>query len=334
MSPTIIIGLCSIMVVAAILLLLPEEKSKASRRASAISVSHTSGDSQKAEKKGLFGLLLPNVENSARRKNVEESINKLEERNANRIKRLKSLPAKLIQAGWEMNAITFNVISIVIGIFAGLIVFMITGKLLIAGGAVVGIGFGLPRLFLNMAISRRQSKFISSFADAMDIIVRGVRTGLPLNDCLKIIAHESPEPVSTEFSRVVEAENLGMPLDVCLEQMYERMPVSEVSFFATVLNIQRQTGGNLGEALSNLSSVLRGRKMLAEKIKALSAEAKMSAIIIGSLPIIVGILVNFAAPDYMYELFHTETGQRNMMIGAALMAMGTFMMKKMIAFKY
>jgi len=196
------------------------------------------------------------------------------------------------------------------------------------------MGFGLPRWVLSMAINKRQKKFVYNFADAMDIIVRGIRTGLPLGDCLKIIAHESPSPIKEEFLRVVEAENVGVPIDICLEQMYERMPVSEVNFFATVLNIQRQTGGNLGESLQNLASVLRGRKLLAEKIKALSAEAKMSAIIIGALPIAVGGLVSIMAPEYMADLYGTTTGQRNMMIGAFMMVLGTLMMKKMIAFKY
>jgi len=186
----------------------------------------------------------------------------------------------------------------------------------------------------SKAIDRRQKKFTSHFADAMDIIVRGVRTGLPLGDCLKIIAHESPEPLRSEFRRVVEGESLGIPIEVCLEQMYERMPISEVNFFATVLNIQKTTGGNLGEALSNLSNVLRGRKMLAEKIKALSAEAKVSAIIIGSLPIIVMLLVTIASPEYMEELYTTPTGHRNLMIGAVMMVMGTLMMRKMMNFKF
>lgn len=176
--------------------------------------------------------------------------------------------------------------------------------------------------------------FTAHFADAMDIIVRGVRTGLPLGDCLKIIAHESPDPLGAEFRRVVEGESLGIPIEICLEQLHERMPISEVSFFATVLNIQKTTGGNLGEALSNLSNVLRGRKILREKIKALSAEAKVSAIIIGSLPIIVMLLVTIASPDYMYELYNTSTGQRNLMIGAVMMVMGTLMMRKMINFKF
>ena len=156
---------------------------------------------------------------------------------------------------------------------------------------------------------------------------------MPLGDCLKIIAHESPEPVSSEFKLVVEGESVGVPIEVCLERMYERMPISEVNFFATVLNIQRTTGGNLGESLANLSNVLRGRKMLREKIKALSAEAKASAMIVGALPIVVMVLVTLASPDYMEELYTTSTGHRNLMIGAGMMLTGIVVMKKMINFK-
>ena len=201
-------------------------------------------------------------------------------------------------------------------------------------GLAFVVGFGVPRFVLNSAIARRQKKFTAHFADAMDIIVRGVRTGLPLNDCLKIIAHESPNPLGSEFRRVVEGESVGIPIEVCLDQLYERMPISEVNFFATVLNIQKSTGGNLGESLANLSAVLRGRKILREKIKALSAEAKMSAIIIAALPIVVMLLVTLMSPDYMNELYFTPTGQRNMMVGAGMMFMGTFMMRKMINFKF
>jgi len=191
----------------------------------------------------------------------------------------------------------------------------------------------MPRLYLNFVIKRRQKKFTSAFADAMDIIVRGVRTGLPLGDCLKIIAHESPDPVSGEFLRVVEGEAVGVPIEVCLERMFERMPVAEVNFFSTVLNIQRTTGGNLGESLANLSNVLRGRKLLREKIKALSAEAKASAIIIGALPIIVATLVTIASPEYMSDLYFTPTGQRNLVVGAGMMVCGMLVMRKMINFK-
>jgi tight adherence protein B len=269
-----------------------------------------------------------------RRKQIEESLTKIEERQKLKKKKAKSLAMRLVQADWSMKPQTFMIISGVIAALTALPAFIMGVNPLVCLGIAVVLGFGLPRFILNAAINRRQKKFTSHFADAMDIIVRGVRTGLPLNDCLKIIAHESPDPLGSEFRRVVEGESLGIPIEICLEQMYERMPISEVNFFATVLNIQKSTGGNLGESLANLSNVLRGRKILREKIKALSAEAKASAMIIGALPIVVMILVTIMSPDYMKDLYFTSTGQRNMLIGAVMMFMGTFMMRKMINFKF
>ena len=275
------------------------------------------------------------VEDSGnRRKQIEESLGKIEERQNAKKKKAKSLQARLIQADWSTKPQTFMMISAILAVVGGGLPFVLGLKPIMCLGIAIVLGFGLPRFILNTAIKRRQSKFTSHFADAMDIIVRGVRTGLPLGDCLKIIAHESPDPLGTEFRRVVEGESLGIPIEVCLEQLYERMPISEVNFFATVLNIQKSTGGNLGESLANLSKVLRGRKLLREKIKALSAEAKVSAIIIGALPIMVMALTTMMSPDYMMDLYTTETGQRNLMIGAVMMVMGTLMMRKMINFKF
>ena len=270
----------------------------------------------------------------SRRKQIEETLGKIEERQKTKKRKAKSLEARLMQASWNTKPQTFLMISTVIAILVAGISFVLGAPPLFTAGAAIVVGFGFPRFILNAAIGRRQKKFTGSFADAMDIIVRGVRTGLPLGDCLKIIAHESPDPLGAEFRRVVEGEALGIPVEVCLEQLYERMPIPEVNFFATVLNIQKTTGGNLGESLSNLSNVLRGRKLLREKIKALSSEAKMSAIIIGALPIVVMILITILSPDYMNELYTTSTGQRNMMIGAFMMVLGTAMMKKMINFKF
>ena len=269
-----------------------------------------------------------------RRKQIEDTLGKIEERQKTKKKKAKSIPSRLIQANWKMKPQTFMIISVILAVISGGVPFVLGLKPLFCLGLAVVVGFGLPRFILGAAINRRQKKFTSHFADAMDIIVRGVRTGLPLGDCLKIIAHESPEPLGGEFRKVVEGESVGMPLEICLEQMYERMPISEVNFFSTVLNIQKQTGGNLGESLANLSGVLRGRKLLAEKIKSLSAEAKMSAMIIGALPIVVMMLVTVVAPDYMVELYTTPTGHRNLMIGAGMMFLGTAMMRKMINFKF
>ncbi len=283
---------------------------------------------------GNFLSKLKVEDNGGRRKQIEDSIGKLEEQQKSKKKKAKALPARLTQADWKMNPQTFLVISAVITVLAGGVPFVMGLKPLFCLGMAIVLGVGLPRYILGAAINRRQKKFTSSFADAMDIIVRGVRTGLPLGDCLKIIAHESPDPLGAEFRKVVEGESLGIPLEICLEQLYERMPISEVNFFSTVLNIQKTTGGNLGESLANLSSVLRGRKLLAEKIKSLSAEAKMSAMIIGALPIVVMGLVTIAAPDYMTELYTTPRGHQNLMIGATMMVMGTLMMRKMMNFKF
>lgn len=283
---------------------------------------------------GNFLSKLKVEDSGGRRKQIEDSLGKLEEQQKTKKKQAKALPARLTQADWNMKPQTFLIISAIIALLAGGIPFVLGLKPLFCLGLGFVLGFGLPRYILGAAINRRQKKFTSSFADAMDIIVRGVRTGLPLGDCLKIIAHESPDPLGTEFRKVVEGESLGIPLEICLEQLYERMPISEVNFFSTVLNIQKTTGGNLGESLSNLSSVLRGRKLLAEKIKSLSAEAKMSAMIIGALPIVVMGLVTLAAPDYMTELYTTPRGHQNLMIGAVMMVMGTLMMRKMMNFKF
>ncbi len=287
---------------------------------------------QSKERKSVFSFMKVN-ESGNRRKIIESSLADLEKDQKSKTKKLKSLSAKLIQADVKMDAKFFTIMSIIIGVLsAGIPVFLGLSPLVSLGIGFV-LGFGLPRFVLNSLVSKRQKKFTAHFADAMDIIVRGVRTGLPLGDCLRMIAHESEEPVRTEFKRMVEAESVGVPLEHCIERMYERMPLAEVNFVGTVLSIQKSTGGNLGESLGNLSSVLRGRKLLREKIKALSAEAKVSSIIIGILPPGVMGMVSIVSPDYMRDLYFTETGQRNLMISAAMMAMGILIMRKMINFK-
>ena len=290
--------------------------------------------SGQATLKGTLQKRLKQEEGGSRRKQIEETLGKIEERQKAKKKKAKSLEARLMQASWSVKPQKFVLVSAIIAAVTGFILLVLGAPLPIVGGGAVVVGFGFPRFILNAAIKRRQKKFTNQFADGMDIIVRGVRTGLPLGDCLKIIAHESPDPMGEEFRRVVEGESIGIPIEVCLEQMYERMPISEVNFFATVLNIQKTTGGNLGESLANLSAVLRGRKVLAEKIKSLSAEAKMSAMIIGAMPIVVAALISILSPDYMEELVTTDTGQRNLMIGAVLMVVGVIWMRKMINFKY
>lgn len=284
------------------------------------------------ESKGMFSFLKAD-DSGSRRKQIEESLGKIEEVQKDKKKKIKSLESRLIQANWKMKKQGFMIMCIILAVIAAGVPFSMGVSWKICAGAALIIGFGMPRWWMGMIINRRQKKFTSNFSDAMDIIVRGVRTGLPLGDCLKIIAHEAPEPVRTEFQLLVEGESVGVPIEICLERMYDRIPISEVNFFSTVLNIQRSTGGNLGESLANLSKVLRARKMMREKVKALAAEAKMSGMIIGALPIVVMALISIASPDYMTELYTTPTGHRNLMVGACMMVVGTLVMKKMINFK-
>lgn len=318
-------GALALMVVLIGLMFVGEDTS-GKKRVAAIGAGGSRG------KKGTFSFLKAE-DGGNRRKQIEESLGKLEEDQKDKKKKQKSLSSKLMQANSSMKPQTFMIISLSLALIAGGIPFLMGQSWKLSLGLAIGLGIGFPRWVLNFFITRRQKKFTAHFADAMEIIVRGVRTGLPLGDCLKIIAHESPEPVRSEFQLVVEGESVGVPIEVCLQRMYERIPLPEVNFFGTVLNIQRSTGGNLGESLSNLANVLRGRKVLRQKVKALAAEAKMSAGIIAALPPILMLLITMASPDYMTELYTTPRGHKNLMIGAGMMVTGTLVMKKMINFK-
>jgi tight adherence protein B len=185
-----------------------------------------------------------------------------------------------------------------------------------------------------MLAKGRTKKFTEAFSDAIDIIVRGIKSGLPVHDCLKIIGKECTEPLAGEFRVLVENTGMGMSMEQALERMYERMPTNELRFFTIVLSIQAKTGGNLAEALGNLSTVLRARKLMAEKIKALSAEAVASAFIIGCLPPGVVLLISVTAPTYMAPMFTDQRGHLMLMVAAAVMAVGIFVMRKMINFKF
>ena len=228
-----------------------------------------------------------------------------------------------------------NIASAIAGIVLFSAVKFGTSAPLVGAGVAGFVGaFGLPRWFLGKLIKRRQNKFLSELANAVDVVVRGVKTGLPLNECLGIIARESPEPIASEFREVVEEQRMGVPLGDALERMSQRLPLAEVRFLAIVISIQQQAGGNLSEALGNLSGVLRDRIRLQQKVKALSAEAKASAMVLGSLPPTVMIMVYLSSPDYLVPLFTTTVGKFMLCFGAFWMFCGVMIMRKMINFKY
>jgi tight adherence protein B len=267
-----------------------------------------------------------------RKKKLMGGIKELEMRERQMRKARLSISARIEQAGLTMPEQTFYIGSIGLGVAAGLAVLVFGQAWYFGLGAAAVAGFGLPRWILGFLVGRRQKKFTAEFANAIDVIVRGVKSGLPLNECLKIIAREAPQPLATEFQRLCDSVSMGVPLEQGLTKMFERMPLPEVSFFSIVLSIQLKAGGNLSEALNNLSVVLRARKMMREKVNALSSEAKASAAIIGALPICVCVMVSITSPDYMGLLFSDPTGHMGLLAGFLMMSAGILVMRQMINF--
>jgi tight adherence protein B len=268
----------------------------------------------------------------SRREQVEGSLKELEARRARQSK--VPLSVRLSQAGLEWTVQKFWVISGVLAavFFAG--AFFAGGGLLGALGLAFAGGLGLPRWALGFLKKRREKKFLAALPDAVDVIVRGIKAGLPLFESIKVVAADSPEPLRSEFLAIIETQAIGIPLGEACQRLYERMPVPEANFFGIVVAIQQKSGGNLSEALGNLSKVLRDRKKMAEKIQAMSMEAKASAGIIGSLPPIVMILVYMSTPDYISLLWTNPTGQLMLVACVVWMSIGIMVMKKMINFDF
>ena len=220
-------------------------------------------------------------------------------------KKLVPLRIRLIRAGLSMKPRSYYLLSCLAGVVGGFIVLVTGSSPLVSLLAAFACGFGLPRWILARMIKRRQAKFLLEFANSIDIIVRGIKSGLALSDCMQIIARESPEPVRSEFADLIEQQKVGVPLSGAFERMYERMPLQEVNFFAIVIAIQNQIGGNLAEVLSNLAQVLRDRYRVQAKVRAFSAEAKASAAIIGALP----PLSKIAMDPVLRRLFWYDNGE-------------------------
>lgn len=227
----------------------------------------------------------------------------------------------------------FYVISANCGVALAVLVFIAGAPLIVVPGALLAGALGLPRWFVAFRRNMRVKAFLNEFPNALDIIVRAVKSGLPLNDGIRLIANESPEPVRTEFRRIVEAQQLGLSTPEAALRMGETMPCPEAGFFGIVIQIQQQAGGNLSEALGNLSRVLRDRKKMKAKVQALSMEAKASAVIIGALPFIVAFLVYLSSPNYIMPLFTTSTGHLILLVSGVWMAIGIFVMRSMMNFE-
>ena len=276
------------------------------------------------------------VDEKTRRKMREDALKTIDsQRDAGKAATSPPLSMRITQAGLTISTKQFYAMSLGLGAAVFAFAFLLTpASLLVAGGAAFAATVGLPLWILNFIRAKRFRQFILAFPNAVDVIVRGVRSGLPLNDCLRIIANDSEEPVKSEFRKVIEATQLGINTPEAVGRLYDSIPTSETNFFAIVIAIQSQAGGNLSEALGNLSKVLRERRKMSDKIKAVSSEAKWSAIIIGSLPFVVAGLVSLTTPGYMDALFETSSGHKVLFFCALSMGGGILIMKKMINFKF
>jgi tight adherence protein B len=268
----------------------------------------------------------------SKRDQVETSLKEVEARNKEKSK--VPLGIRIAQSGLDWSEQKFLVISGVLGLFAFAMSVLFGAGLLAGAGLAFAAGFGLPRWILGFLKKRREDAFLKALPDAVDVVVRGIKAGLPLFDSLKVVAADANEPLRSEFNTIIETQTIGMPLGEACARLYERMPLPEANFFGIVIAIQQKSGGNLSEALGNLSKVLRDRKKMKEKIQAMSMEAKASAGIIGSLPPIVMLLVYLSTPDYISLLWTHPTGRLMLAACAVWMSCGIFVMKKMINFDF
>lgn len=268
----------------------------------------------------------------SRREQVEGTLKQLEarQRRARRV----PLSVRLTQAGLSWSPRNFMVIAGALGIGVFLIAMLTGVGMLAALGLAFAAGGGLPFWALAFLKKRREAKFLNAFPDAVDVIVRGIKAGLPLLDSLKLIAGEAQEPVRSEFRSIIDTQTIGIPIGEACLKLYERMPLPEANFFGIVISIQQRAGGNLSEALGNLSRVLRDRKKMKAKIKAMSMEAKASATIIGALPIAVMTLVYITSPQYISLLWTEPLGRLMLAASLVWMSVGIFVMRRMINFDF
>jgi tight adherence protein B len=271
----------------------------------------------------------------ARKRTVEATLLEAADKQRSKAKK-RPRPTLLIRMrqgdlSWSKNS--YYLLSAVAGILCFVIVHTMTGlSTLPAAGFGIAAGLLCPHLYVNRRRNRRFKRFAAEFPNALDVIVRGIKAGLPLVDCIKIIAAEAQEPVRSEFKVLVDDQTMGMPVEEAVQRLPERVPLPEANYFAIVIAMQSQTGGSLSEALGGLSKVLRERKQMKSKVKAVSSEAKTSAGIIGAMPVMVTGMVYLTSPQYITLLFTSLAGNMVLAGCGVWMLIGTLVMRKMINF--
>ncbi len=267
----------------------------------------------------------------SRRKAIQEVLDEHAKKNK---KKRATLKEKIFQAGLTISKGKFIRNMVIVGIVIFFALIFLETPIWFASIMSVASAYVGSMWFLKFMRKKYQAKYLDELPNAVEAIVRGIKAGMPLNDSIKIVSQDVKEPVRSEFARVVEQQAIGKGMAESISVLYDRVPLPEVNFLVVVIAVQEQSGGNLAEALQNLARVLRDRKKMKSKVKALAAEAKASAGIIGSLPFIVAILVSIASPGYLDPLFNTPMGNLWLGIGGVMMLVGGYIMNKMIQFDY
>ena len=264
---------------------------------------------------------------------IQQRLQELEEKGKERRKRYQ-IRAAMMRAGLEeWGARGYWLITLLVAvIFPAVYLFLGYPRM---GAVPVALlsGVIVPNAILQFIAMRRQTAFTKDFANAIDILVRGVRSGLPVMECLSIIGREMADPLGEEFRRLVEGQKVGLTLEQMLSRGLQRMPTAEFKFFAIVIQVQQQTGGSLADTLANLSKVLRDRKKMRDKAGAMASEAKASAAIIGSLPVASGLILLMINPHYLDPFFQSILGKQIFYGGILWMGVGMLVMRKMIHFR-
>jgi len=247
--------------------------------------------------------------------------------------RLEVLEMRLKRTGKSWTLAQYLYASGGIAMFMILFVFIKTGAAMLALAVGILIGGGLPHFVVGWAINKRIKNFVTRLPDAMDLLVRGLRSGLPVTETLGVVAREVPGPVGVEFKLVTDRIKVGRTMEEALQETADRLNLPEFNFFCITLAIQRETGGNLAETLSNLSDVLRKRAQMKLKISAMSSESKASAYIVGALPFIVFALIYTINPEYTLQFFSDERLIATGLGGLTWLGIGAFIMAKMVSFE-
>jgi tight adherence protein B len=247
--------------------------------------------------------------------------------------RVDALAIRLDRTGKNWSLSQYTYVSLGIGLAIATLLFLRTGSLPLSFGIGVLAGAGLPHFVVGRQIKKRTAQFNAKFPDAIELLVRGLRSGLPVTETLAVVSQEVPGPVGQEFRGVVERIKIGRTMEDALQQTADRLGIPEFNFFCITLAIQRETGGNLAETLANLADVLRKRAQMKLKIRAMSSESKASAYIVGALPFIVFVLIWWINPGYIGTFFENETLIVIGVGGLIWMSIGVFIMAKMVSFE-